>query len=86
MNVRDLSVALRALLLVAAPSLAACDAQTDPSYGGEPLATIRGTVTSSLSDPPQVSASILWDVWVTQGDTVTGVEVPVNGSFPQSIW
>ena len=71
-----------ALALAAFPSLTACDAQTDPSYGGEPLATVRGTITSELDDPPELVASLVWEVWTTQGDSAASAQVPVTGSFP----
>jgi hypothetical protein len=74
---------LASALALAAAALPACDAQTDPSYGGEPLATLRGTVTSSDPSPPaDASVTLIWEVWTTNGDSASGVEVPVSGSFP----
>jgi hypothetical protein len=83
MNSRPLFAS--ALALAAAASLPACDAQTDPTYGGEPLATMHGTVTSSDPSPPaQASVTLIWEVWTTNGDTASGVQVPVSGDFPAS--
>ncbi|HMI93720.1 MAG TPA: hypothetical protein VK509_20240, partial [Polyangiales bacterium] len=75
----------RARLLWCVPvasTLLACSAQVESDYPGEPLATLRGSVTaraSALESVPAVSAGIMWS---TIDPTFVGERVEVDGSFP----
>lgn len=71
-----------------ASALLGCSAQVDGEYQGEPLATIRGTVTSTrgaLEADQPVVAAVLWYVQ-TPADQIepkfVGDRVSVRGSFP----
>lgn len=73
-----------------ASALSGCSAQVDGAYQGEPLATIRGTVTSTrgalASDRPVVAA-VLWYLEPSPGEVepkFIGERVAVRGSFPAS--
>jgi hypothetical protein len=66
--------------------LSACDAQVDPDYPGEPIASLVGTVTNemqsrSATDPVVV---LLWMNENTPGgpDTFYGETAAVSGQFP----
>lgn len=67
-------------------ALAGCDSQTDPTYKGEPLATVNGTVTASVNAGENLDGKlvILWSVLAVSDDTVVGVTAPVSGAFPAS--
>lgn len=76
----------RALLLpLSALLLAACDAQVEPDYPGEPLATVHGTVVkaddSALGD---IDAALVWVNLATNPDTLIGARTDVEGAFPAS--
>jgi len=62
--------------------LAACDAQADAAYRGEPLFSLRGTVSNDLPEAPEeMEVSLVW--LVTAGDDYAVTEgVPVTGDFP----
>src|SRR5262249_48183973 len=68
-----------------AGAVGACDAQVDPSYGGEPLVRLRGTAAGF--DPGQIrSGSIVWNrnagIDVPSGPTV---DEPIFLDFPTTI-
>jgi hypothetical protein len=81
---------LRSLLSFAFASslvaLTGCDSQTDPTYRGEPLATVQGTVNSGANAGSNLDGKlvILWSVLTKSDDTVVGVTAPVSGAFPAS--
>jgi hypothetical protein len=63
--------------------LAGCDPAASPSYRGEPLEDLAGTITGALSrPPPPADLLLLWINWRTAPGTVVGTRVPVAGSFP----
>lgn len=60
---------------------AACDAQVDSEYRGEPLATLSGEVVA-LASTSAVNASLVWSNFAQNGDTYLAAEAPVSGEFP----
>jgi hypothetical protein len=76
------AAAAMGLALVA---LAACDAQTDTAYQGEPLVTLRGRVESSGELPP-LEAAMLWQRGPPPGtdDQELATRAPVTSGFPAS--
>jgi hypothetical protein len=67
-------------------SLVGCSAQVEPSYRGEPLAVVKGQVTTTTTPPSgAIDAAI---VWVTRNPTtewvprLVGERVPVSATFP----
>lgn len=62
-------------ILLLLPALStACDPQESPNYEGEPLATLRGSVTSNESAPSEAQAGVLWltsDTDECQGPTLS---------------
>jgi hypothetical protein len=85
---------MKPALLAFGVALAACDAQVDGRYEGEPLATLRGDITTSALGAPQgAEGARLAIVWTPQtgkaanGEDIMqaqGTEVTVAGSFPAS--
>ena len=67
-------------------ALVGCDSQAEPAYKGEPLATMRGTVTASANAGSNLDGKlvILWAVLTNREPTVVGVDAPVSGAFPAS--
>jgi hypothetical protein len=64
-------------------SLAACSAQKDGDYEGEPQATLRGTAV--LAEGAQPSDAVLlmgWNNFAKNGDTVDYQTASIQGSFP----
>jgi hypothetical protein len=68
------------------PGIGGCSAQVEPSYPGEPLATVKGTVTTTATPPAKaIDAAILWLTrdpakgWVPK---LVGERVPVSATFP----
>lgn len=69
--------------------LLACNAQVDPDYHGEPIATLRGNVVAkaaALSPPAELTAAI---IWMSQDEVpggykvkLVGERVDVRGDFP----
>jgi hypothetical protein len=78
---------LRALAAaaLAIAALAACDAQTDAGYSGEPLVTLRGRVESQGQLPP-LEAAMLWQRGPPPGtdDQLLATRAPVTSGFPAS--
>ncbi len=72
-----------AAIAVALAALAACDAQTDPGYQGEPLVTLHGRVDSSGALPP-LEAAMLWQRGPPPGtdDQELATRAPVTSGFP----
>ena len=72
------------LLLVALSTFAGCDAQVNSEYRGEPLATIRGEITTrTLNTEPQYSAMVWWrDFAEDDIRTLYSQDVVVVGNFP----
>jgi hypothetical protein len=68
---------------IALLALAACDAQTDPGYQGEPLVTLRGRVESTGALPP-LEAAMLWQRGPPPGteDQELATRAPVTSGFP----
>lgn len=67
-------------------SIGGCASQTEPSYPGEPLATVKGTVVTTAAAPAtSVDAAILWLTmdpakgWVPK---LVGERVSVSATFP----
>ena len=75
---RALAVAGLLLALVAA-----CDAQTDPGYSGEPLVTLHGRVEGQGQLPP-LEAAMLWQRGPPPGttDQELATRAPVTTGFP----
>jgi len=46
--------------LLLAGGIAACDAQVDPGYQGEPLLTLKGQVQSVVVSAPEADVGVLW--------------------------
>jgi len=69
-------------------SLVGCSAQVEPSYPGEPLAVVKGQVTTTSAPPSgAIDAAIVWLTrdpamgWVPR---LVGERVPVSATFPAS--
>jgi hypothetical protein len=63
--------------------VAACGTQSDHSYQGDPLALLKGQVTTTEANPPPADAVTL--VWVHLTGTEQNImaeQAPVTGSFP----
>jgi hypothetical protein len=72
--------AFASALSLAALSLAACTSQVDPTYQGEPLATVQGSVDGDGSSPAS-SVVLIWDVNDHPLDLV-GTTAPITDQFP----
>ncbi len=74
-----------ALVTVAlAASGVACSAQVPPTYGGEPLATVHGTIVAPSASPGG-DAAIVWTTTAPgryELPAAVGTRVPVTGAFP----
>jgi hypothetical protein len=70
------------LAAVLALFLVACQPLADPTYRGELLGSVDGTIESDLSLEPPAEVILLWLVWATDPGTVVGDRVPVEGQFP----
>lgn len=73
-------------VVVALPVFAGCSAQVEPTYRGEPLAVIQGTiVTEGREAPSDIDVAVLWfgsmkgPGWEPK---LVGTKIPVQGSFP----
>mgnify|MGYP001828356333 CR=1 FL=1 len=79
----DIALTLTLLPLLA---LSACDAQVDPDYPGEPIASLVGTVTNEMQSRTATDpvVGLLWINELTPGgpDTAFGETVAVSGQFP----
>ena len=62
--------------------LLACDAQVDPRYDGEPLATIKGSIVSSTGGTASHLHTAVVNFRFTVDDTYHADYAPVVGSFP----
>ncbi len=69
------SAPLLSIVFALAPALA-CDAQVDNNYSGEPLALIRGSV-SSANQASSADVAVLW--FSTSSDTCSGPNVGCSG-------
>ncbi len=65
---------------------AGCDAQADPSYQGEPLAVLKGTLTSSRASLPAADLMLGWPDYTKTVDNATPfasfVRVQVAATLP----
>ncbi len=61
-----------------------CDAQPDGDYQGEPLITIKGTITAFAGALDAVEAALIWWQEEEGSPTIPWTTVPVAGSFPAS--
>jgi hypothetical protein len=60
-----------------------CDPAISSDYMGEPIASLRGTITSDFSEaPPEAEVILAWVNWRSDPGTVVGTRVPVEGDFP----
>ncbi len=76
-----------AVTLSFAISLTACGTQVDGGYHGEPLASVKGTLTSSAATPPTSADVVLYwvaDEGMGEGDYSVTERASVTGSFPAS--
>ncbi len=75
-------------LTLTCAALAACGSVADSDYRGEPLASLRGTVTAAagLTIDRPIDVSILWlhEDDDGDGDSLTTQSVTVEGSFPSN--
>lgn len=62
--------------------LLGCQPLADPSYRGEVLGLVAGTITSEISPPPPAEVLLLWINWKSDPGTVLGTRAAVEGSFP----
>ncbi|HYO72068.1 MAG TPA: hypothetical protein VEU33_38935 [Archangium sp.] len=65
-------------------TLAACGTPlATPQYPGEPLVTLRGTVSSERTEPlPSTNVELVWLVPRPGADLIVAESVPVEGQFP----
>ncbi len=87
-------MSIRALTLASLLVLVGCSSQADPSYPGQPLATLQGEVTSVDTDPlPPLEVAINWELSITRapdgGITELNpgagfMQTAVNGHFPSA--
>lgn len=78
MNIRRAFAFASALSLTS--GLAACNSQVDPTYQGDPLATVQGSVDGDGSSPAS-EVVLIWDINDHPLDLV-GTTAPVSDHFP----
>jgi hypothetical protein len=85
MRVQPSLVLLLGLALGVGPWAGGCSAQVEPTYPGEPLASVKGNVVTTTPPAKSVDAAILWLTrdpakgWVPK---LVGERVPVSTTFP----
>jgi hypothetical protein len=62
--------------------LFACGPVATPDYQGEPIGTLKGTITSELLRAPPAELVLLWINWRSAPGTVLGTRSSVDGTFP----
>lgn len=62
--------------------LLGCQPLADPSYRGEVLGLVAGTISSEITPPPPAEVLLLWISWKSDPGTVLGTRAAVEGSFP----
>lgn len=62
--------------------LLGCQPLADPSYRGEVLGLVAGTISSEITPPPPAEVLLLWINWKSDPGTVLGTRAAVQGSFP----
>jgi hypothetical protein len=65
-------------------ALSACDAQVDPDYPGEPIASLVGTVTNEMQvrKPTNAEVALVWLNTAGSPDRYFGERAAVNSQFP----
>ena len=82
MNLRRLSLGTFATF--ASLAVAGCESQADPTYQGEPLATVQGSVVNDGSSASAAEVALIWALPQQTPDGLFGTSAAVSGQFPTS--
>ncbi|MDI1451595.1 hypothetical protein [Polyangium sp. 6x1] len=84
MNLHRLSLLTFVTFAFASLSVAGCDSQVDPTYQGEPLATVQGSVVNDGSAASAAEVALIWALPQQNPDGLFGTNAAVSGQFPAS--
>ncbi|MDC3961255.1 hypothetical protein [Polyangium jinanense] len=84
MNLHRLSLVTFASFALASVIVAGCDAQVDPDYQGEALATVQGSVVNDGSTASAAEVALIWSLPQQNPDGLFGTSAAVSGQFPAS--
>lgn len=82
MNLRRLSLFPFVTLAIASLPVAGCESQVDPTYQGETLATVQGSVVNDESSVSAAEVALIWSLPQQSPDGLFGTSAAVSGQFP----